>query len=108
MLSVVDGDTLDLQIDLGFGVYRKLRARLASVDAPELTTEAGREARDFLAQELMTAASCAVQTVRVDLHGRYVVHLFFSRRRLGVAACFRTGTYLNDLLIQQKHAKVVG
>lgn len=107
VLSVVDGDTLDLHIDLGFGVYRKLRARLANVDAPELSTEAGREARDFLAQELMTATSCAVQTVRVDLHGRYVVHLFFARRRLGAAACFKSGTYLNDLLVQKKHAKVV-
>ncbi len=107
VLSVVDGDTLDLQIDLGFGVYRKLRARLAGIDASEPDTQKGRKARDFVVAQLMTAASCAVQTVRVDLHGRYVVHLFFARRRIPTSACFKSGTYLNDLLVQKKHAKVV-
>ena len=33
--NVVDGDTLDLEIDLGFGISIKVRARLAGVNTPE-------------------------------------------------------------------------
>lgn len=34
---VVDGDTLDLLIDLGFGVLHKTRVRLHGVNTPEIT-----------------------------------------------------------------------
>ena len=36
---VVDGDTIDAMIDLGFGVYTKKRIRLAEIDAPESRTK---------------------------------------------------------------------
>ncbi|SVC03485.1 uncharacterized protein METZ01_LOCUS256339, partial [marine metagenome] len=32
---VVDGDTVDGFIDLGFSVHRKIRVRLGGIDAPE-------------------------------------------------------------------------
>ena len=35
---VVDGDTVDAMIDLGFGVYVKKRIRLAGINAPESRT----------------------------------------------------------------------
>ena len=35
---VVDGDTIDAMIDLGFGVHTKKRIRLAEIDAPESRT----------------------------------------------------------------------
>ncbi len=107
VLQVVDGDTLDLDIDLGFGVSRKLRSRLARVNAPEIDSSRGRAARDFSINRLRSARTCVVQTVRVDLHGRYVVHLFFAHRRISSAACFKSGVYLNDLLVQNQHASVV-
>ena len=39
ILKVVDGDTVDVDIDLGFGVWlRNERVRLAGIDAPESRT----------------------------------------------------------------------
>ena len=39
MLRVVDGDTVDVDIDLGFGVWlRKQRVRLHGIDTPESRT----------------------------------------------------------------------
>ena len=35
---VVDGDTIDVTIDLGFDLYKKERVRVAGVDTPEKTT----------------------------------------------------------------------
>lgn len=35
-LRVVDGDTIDFMVDLGFSVYHRVRVRLNGVDAPEI------------------------------------------------------------------------
>ena len=35
---VVDGDTIDVTIDLGFELYKKERVRVAGVDTPEKRT----------------------------------------------------------------------
>ncbi len=56
VLDVVDGDTVDVAIDRGFGEASALRIRLADVDAPEMRGEraspAGAEAARFTAQWL--------------------------------------------------------
>jgi micrococcal nuclease len=35
---VVDGDTIDVQIDLGFGIWHKARVRMLGIDTPESRT----------------------------------------------------------------------
>ncbi len=55
VLRVVDGDTIDARIDLGFGLQAAFRFRLAHVDAPETrgpSSEAGARAREFVEQWL--------------------------------------------------------
>ena len=42
---VVDGDTVDLRIDLGFKVWVEKRCRLLGVDTPETRTRDEREKR---------------------------------------------------------------
>ena len=36
--KVVDGDTVDVILDLGFGLYKKERCRIAGIDTPEKRT----------------------------------------------------------------------
>jgi micrococcal nuclease len=36
--KVIDGDTIDASIDLGFGIYLTKRIRLAGIDTPESRT----------------------------------------------------------------------
>jgi micrococcal nuclease len=59
VVRVVDGDTVDVDIDLGFGVWlRKERVRLYGVDTPESRTrdkeekKYGLAAKDFLVEKL--------------------------------------------------------
>lgn len=64
--SVYDGDTLHVAIDLGFGIFftKGLRCRIWGINAPELTLEEGKLARDY-ASEI-----CPVGTdVTVTSHG---------------------------------------
>ena len=54
--SVVDGDTIDCEIDLGFDISINQRVRLAGIDTPESKTKDlnekkyGLEAKDFLSE----------------------------------------------------------
>ena len=58
VVKVVDGDTVDIVIDLGFDLTKKERVRLAGIDAPESRTkdleekELGLDAKEFLIRRL--------------------------------------------------------
>lgn len=105
---VIDGDTIEVLIDLGFHSFTLQRVRLAQINAPELRTAAGRAARNFLAESLADAQTLVIQTHKSDLHGRYVAHIFASPRKMSIDACFRKGHFVNDLLLRNKHASLVG
>ena len=56
--KVLDGDTIDVTIDLGFDLYKKERVRIAGVDTPEKRTrdleekELGIDATNWLKEKL--------------------------------------------------------
>ena len=53
--DVVDGQTVDFTLDLGFNLYHKVRVRLEGIDAPESLTEDIRaEAAVIMAKEYLT------------------------------------------------------
>lgn len=105
---VIDADTIEVLIDLGFHSFTLQRVRLAQINAPELRTAPGRAARNFLAESLADAQTLVVQTRKSDLHGRYVAHVFASPRKMSIDTCFRKGHFINDLLLRNKHARLVG
>jgi micrococcal nuclease len=73
VVAIVDGDTLRLDIDLGFHIWRRNeRYRLARINAPELKTPEGPPARDHLAQ-LLAAGPLIVTTSKADNYGRWLV-----------------------------------
>ena len=47
--KVVDGDTVDLVLDVGFGLYKKERVRVAGIDTPESRTRDKKEKQYGLA-----------------------------------------------------------
>ena len=61
IVKVVDGDTIDVIIDLGFDLYKKERVRVAGVDTPEKRTrdleekELGINATNWLTEQLDSA-----------------------------------------------------
>ena len=61
IVKVVEGDTIDVIIDLGFDLYKKERVRVAGVDTPEKRTrnleekELGIDATNWLTEQLDSA-----------------------------------------------------
>lgn len=73
---VVDGDTVDLVIDLGFDVFHKVRVRLHGVNAPESRTRdleekaLGLAAKDYVSNWLSESDEIYIRTMK-DGSGKY-------------------------------------
>lgn len=106
LLAVVDGDTLDVDIDLGFRTWTKQRLRLAAVDTPETGTPGALAAMNFLTTTLLGARTLVLQSHATDAYGRYVAHLFKSPTAVSIDTCFKKGTHVNALLIESGHGAV--
>jgi len=110
ILSVYDGDTMRMDIDVGFGVtLRDQRVRLAGVDTPELRgkeREAGLNARDFV-RKLVLRRTVMVQTFRdtTGKFGRWVVKVWIAPEGEKVGETTEGLILLNDLLIKTGHAR---
>lgn len=82
VVKVVDGDTLDIEIDLGFGTYLVHRVRLKNVNAPETRTSdfvekaKGLSSKDWLTKELAKETSWKIETFKDDKYGRFLGILF--------------------------------
>jgi len=48
VLRVMDGDTFEVMIELGFGVTQKFVVRLDGIDTPELSTSKGRTVKELV------------------------------------------------------------
>lgn len=73
--KVVDGDTIDISIDLGFSVWTKQRIRLAGIDAAEHNFPFG-EATAKLVREALESKSVRIQITKPDKYGRYLGTVF--------------------------------
>jgi micrococcal nuclease len=79
---VVDGDTVDLIVDLGFSTFEKQRFRLLGLNADEHDTVKGDAATAWLAKRLPVGALLRIQTVKTpkgdkrEKYGRFLATLF--------------------------------
>jgi micrococcal nuclease len=70
--NVVDGDTIDVVIDLGFDILFASRVRLAGIDTPESRTKdkvekvLGLESKEYLKKYLKDARSVVIKTEKMN------------------------------------------
>ena len=102
ILRVVDGDTVDVRIDLGFDVWHKCRVRLMGINAPESRTrdkeekERGLAAKDWLKEQFKNMESMDMK-VELQSHGKGKFG-----RILG--EFFINGKNINQLMVDNGHA----
>lgn len=78
VLRVVDGDTLDVEVDLGFDISHKMRLRLDGIDAPERYTAGGKIATNWLLERLTSRVQIVIKTKKdkQEKFGRYLAEVF--------------------------------
>lgn len=99
--KVVDGDTLRVVLDLGFGVRHKEILRLAGINAPEMKTVEGKSSAAALSKILKDVKFLVIKTNKVDIFGRYIADVFFEKGELDASKVASKGTYLNRLLLDK-------
>lgn len=87
VIRIVDGDTIELLIDLGFGVSKVEMTRLANIDAYEKSLRNGQtaeekalgiEATNYLI-DLLSNKDVIVKTVKDSgKYGRYIANIFYN------------------------------
>lgn len=90
---VIDGDSIAVQLDLGWKIYYNTTIRVAGMDAPELNTDQGKLAREYVTGLLPAGTIVTVVSHSLDKYGRV----------LG-AVLLPDGTNLTELLISQGFA----
>ena len=79
---VIDGDTIDVTINLGFDITITHRVRLKDIDAAEIRTlnldekKKGFIAKEWLERELSREGEWIIETYKEDKYGRYLGTLF--------------------------------
>jgi len=102
VVRVVDGDTVDAFVDLGFDMHSKQRVRLYGINTPECRTRdlvekaAGLKAKARLKCLLRDNKNRCIIETRLDKKGKY-------GRVLGVLHIDKTN--LNKTLVAEGHAK---
>lgn len=77
VLKIVDGDTIDVDIDLGFDISYMQRVRLAGIDTPESRTTdkaekvLGLEVKDKLKKAIDAATNIVIKTEKPDSSEKY-------------------------------------
>jgi micrococcal nuclease len=101
--NVVDGDTIDVLIDLGFDILFKSRVRLAGIDTPESRTRdlkekaLGLESKEYLKKALKDAKSVIIKTEKMnssEKYGRILGWLYINGDTVSV----------NDMMINDGYA----
>ena len=101
--NVVDGDTIDVLIDLGFDILFSSRVRLAGIDTPESRTKdlaektLGLEAKEYLKKHFKDAKSVILKTEKMDSSEKY-------GRILGWVYVDGNTISLNDMMINDGYA----
>ena len=103
IIRVIDGDTIDADIDLGFDISLSKRIRLAAVDTPESRTsdanekKYGLESKEWLKHKVENAGHILIKTELPDStekYGRIIGHLFINDQE----------SSLNDQMIVEGYA----
>lgn len=91
---IVDGDTVDFNVDLGFRTWMKGRFRLAGINTPERGQPGWAEANAFLAEQIPIGSWVVIQTYKppLDKYGRWL------------AVIWKGETNINELMVTSQHA----
>lgn len=98
--KVVDGDTLDAIIDLGFGITKKERIRIAAIDAPETRTrnlhekKLGFEAKAWLKKHVEYCDNVIIKTEKEGKYGRILGWLYTDEFSIS----------LNEVMVEKGYA----
>lgn len=106
--KIVDGDTIDVSIDLGFHVWVKQRLRLARVNTPERGQPGFWEATNRVSELCPVGSEIQVKTYKTGKFGRWIAEVFFKHEGLLEHQTDGPLANLSDVLLKEELGKPYG
>jgi endonuclease YncB( thermonuclease family) len=100
---VIDGDTLELEVDLGFFITVTVKVRLADIDCPPIDTPEGQQAATYI-EKALNGANMIIETRKKERYGRYLTYIYYSREHDDFEGIIRHGTMINEELVRNGYA----
>ena len=100
---VIDGDTLLVVIEVGFGIKVHDKLRLRGIDTPELGTPEGDRAKKFVQGLFPVGTTIIIKShkSRTDTHGRFVVDVLYKEGVEDPEEILKSPVYLNQHLLDE-------
>ncbi len=105
---IVDGDTIYVDIDLGFFLRQMMKVRLRGVNTPEIRgveRPEGLKAKQFVVDSLADCPAVVIKTSKIGKYGRYIADVWFLPGSDDAGEILSKGEKLNQLLLKKKLAK---
>jgi micrococcal nuclease len=112
VIKVIDGDTVEVEIDLGFGISKKFKARLWGINTPEISKSRSKEEKakgleskarleqwlkDNSTDNKILIKSHDGKQLKQEKYGRWLIEIYPTNKNINSIS-------LNDLLVKEGYA----
>ena len=104
IVRVVDGDTVYVDVDLGFYLRQVMKLRLKGIDTPEIRgpeRPEGLKAKQFVVETLAQCPVVVVKTDKIGKYGRYIAELWYLPGSDDPHEILAQGQSLNRVLLEK-------
>lgn len=107
---VVDGDSLWVDVDLGFFLRQKMSLRLKGLNTPEIRgpeRPEGLKAKQFVEETLAQCPAVVIKTYKLGKYGRYIADVYYLPGNDNPDEILSRGLHLNEQLLSKGLAEIV-
>ena len=107
---IVDGDTIYVDVELGFFLRQHMKLRLAGINTPEIRgseREAGLQAKVFVERAIPVGTRVVIKTSKLGKYGRYIADVYYSADTEDPHKILHHGHHLNQDLLNAGLAETV-
>jgi micrococcal nuclease len=104
--EIIDGDTINVSIDIGFENYTQQKIRLRGINAEDIYSDKGRKARDFIVSRLEPCDFIIIRTYWRDKYNRFLADIYYNKEENDIKKLAEEGMYLNQEMLDNELAVI--
>ncbi len=104
VLEIIDGDTLWVNIDLGFDSWTTQKLRLKGINTKAIETAEGQSAKKYMQSRLKGCEFIVVKTYWRDKFSRYLADIYYKKGEVDLYKLAQEGRFLNQELLNRELA----
>ncbi len=101
VIEVIDGDTIWVNIDLGFNNWTTQKLRFKGINTKIIETAEGQSAKEYIESRLKGCKFIAVKTYWRDKFTRYLADIFYKKKETDFNNLIENGKFLNQELLDK-------